>query len=232
MHPTHKRYWLVTILVIITSQSVNAANIQFGNIIPGTIVNKDVQSIRERRYENIIEQQTDFSCGAAAVATILKYAYDQDVNEIDVLEGMLKVSDIQVVQQRGFSLLDIKNYIESIGMRARGYEIANETLDGVNIPTIVLLDIKGYKHFVVLKKASGDRIYVADPALGNRIMTRDDFLQSWNNIIFAVIGSNFDRNTVLLKPKQPLTARRLHDVFAPVPEQSLLDFGFRHADFF
>lgn len=208
------------------------ANIQFGNIVPGTVVTKKVESIRERRYRDLIEQYTDFSCGAAALATILKYAYGRDVDEYTVLEGMLKVADINIVQERGFSLLDIKNYIESIGMRARGYQVDDATLDEVAIPTIVLLDINGYKHFVVLKKASGDRVYVGDPALGNRIMKRDDFLASWNNIIFAVIGSNFDRETVLLQPPQPLTARNLHDVFAPVPEHKLLDFGFRHADFF
>ncbi len=223
---------IVALLVPLFASSAFSANIQFGNAIPGTIIQKDVQSIRERRYENLIEQQTDFSCGAAAVATILKYAYGQDVTELEVLEGMLKVADVEEVQRRGFSLLDIKNYIESIGMRARGYQIDSETLDGVSIPTIVLLDIKGYKHFVIMKKASDDRVYVGDPALGNRIMDREEFLKSWNNIVFAVIGSNFDRNTVLLNPAQPLTARKLHDVFAPVPKHKLIDFGFRNADFF
>lgn len=224
------KQWLLGFVAISVVYPVMGANIQFGNVIPGTMINKDVQSMRERRYEHIIEQHTDFSCGAAAVATILKYAYDQDVDERVVLEGMLKVSDINVVQERGFSLLDIKNYIEAIGMRGRGYEVNDATLDEVAIPTIVLLDIKGYKHFVVLKKASGNRVYVADPALGNRVMERQEFLQAWNNIIFAVIGEGFDTNTVLLKPAQPLTARKLHDVFAPVPKARLLDFGFRNAD--
>lgn len=223
---------VVALLASLLANSAFSANIQFGNAIPGTIIQKDVQSVRERRYVNLIEQQTDFSCGAASVATILKYAYGQDVTELEVLEGMLKVADVEEVQRRGFSLLDIKNYIESIGMRARGYQIDPETLDGVSIPTIVLLDIKGYKHFVIMKKASDDRVYVGDPALGNRIMDREEFLKSWNNIVFAVIGSNFDRNTVLLSPAQPLTARKLHDVFAPVPRQKLIDFGFRNADFF
>lgn len=220
------------ILALVFVVPVNAASIRFGNaIIPGTMIRKDVLSMREHRYVNLVPQNTDFSCGAAALATILRYAYGKDVNEYTVLKGMLTITDIEVVQQRGFSLLDIKNYVESIGMRGRGYKVEEATLDEVAIPTIVLLDLNGYKHFVVLKKASGDRVYVADPALGNRIMSRKDFLNSWNNIIFAIIGSDFNRNTVLLHPAQPLTARRLHDVFAPVPQQQLLDFGFRHADF-
>ncbi|MDY7115057.1 C39 family peptidase [Halomonas sp. SSL-5] len=210
-----------------------AATIRLGNIVSGTVLQKDVQSIRERRYENLIEQRTDFSCGAASLATILKYAYQQpEVTEETVLAGMLEVSDPQVVLERGFSLLDLKNYVETLGFRGRGYEVAPDTLDEVSIPVIVLLDLDGYKHFVVVKKASGDRVYVGDPALGNRVMARDDFMASWNNIIFAVVGEGFDRETVLLSPRQPLTAHRLQDVFSPVPRQKLLDFGFRHADLF
>lgn len=205
---------------------------QFGNVVPGTMVNKRVESMRELKYENLVEQQTDFSCGAASLATILKYAYGADTSEREVLKGMLNVADAEKVRKRGFSLLDLKNYVESIGLRGRGYKVENDTLGDVAIPTIVLLEIDGYKHFVVLKKASGNRVYVGDPALGNKIMDRKEFLKAWNNIIFAVVGEGFDRDTVLLKPDQPLTARKLHDVFAPVPKAKLLDFGFRHADLF
>ena len=122
--------------------------------------------------------------------------------------------------------------MQSIGLRGRGYEIGPESLDEVSIPVIVLLDLDGYEHFVVMKKARGDRVYIGDPALGNKVMDRDDFLASWNNIIFAVVGDGFDTSTVLLDPAQPLTARRMTDVFSPVPEQQLLDFGFKHSEVF
>lgn len=216
-----------------TDHDAQAATVRLGNLVPGTLVKKDVQSIRERRYENLIEQHTDFSCGAASLATILKYAYQRPgVTEESVLAGMLEVSDPEVVLARGFSLLDLKNYVETLGYRGRGYEVAPDTLDEVSIPVIVLLDLEGYKHFVVMKKASDDRVYVGDPALGNRVMERDDFLNAWNGIIFAIVGEGFDQQTALLAPRQPLTAHRLQDVFSPVPRQKLLDFGFRHADLF
>ncbi|MDN6180990.1 MAG: C39 family peptidase [Halomonas subglaciescola] len=210
-----------------------AASVRLGNIVSGTVISKDVQSIRERRFENLVEQHTDFSCGAASLATILKYAYQHpETTEQGVLAGMLEVSDPEVVLARGFSLLDLKNYVKTLGYRGRGYEVAPDTLDEISIPVIVLLDLEGYKHFVVVKKANGDRVYVGDPALGNRVMERDDFLDSWNGIIFAIVGEGFDRQTALLDPRQPLTAHRLQDTFAPVPKQKLLDFGFRHADLF
>ncbi|WP_312035945.1 C39 family peptidase [Billgrantia desiderata] len=210
-----------------------AAPVQFAGVVPGTVVTKEVQSIRERRFENLVEQETDFSCGAASLATILKYAYGwTDVTEETVLAGLMEVADPERVRQLGFSLLDLNNYVQSIGLRGRGYEIGPESLDEVSIPVIVLLDLDGYEHFVVMKKARGDRVYIGDPALGNKVMDRDDFLASWNNIIFAAVGDGFDTSTVLLDPAQPLTARRMTDVFSPVPEQQLLDFGFKHSEVF
>lgn len=208
-----------------------AAEVRLGTVVPGTMVTKNVESIRERRFANLIEQQTDFSCAAASLATILRYAYQYDeMTEERVLEGMLEVADPELVRIQGFSLLDIKNYVERLGFRGRGYEVAEDTLDSVSIPVIVLLDLDGYKHFVVMKRASGDRVYVGDPALGNRVMRREEFLGAWNGVIFAVVGEGFDRDTVLLSPRQPLTAHRMQDVFAPLTNQNLLDFGFRHAD--
>lgn len=230
-----RRCWMPFLLLglALPFWDAQAASVRLGNIVSGTMISKDVQSIRERRFENLVEQRTDFSCGAASLATILKYAYQRpSITEESVLAGMLEVSDPEVVLARGFSLLDLKNYVQTLGYRGRGYEVAPETLDEVSIPVVVLLDLEGYKHFVVVKKASGDRVYVGDPALGNRIMERDNFMDSWNGIIFAIVGEGFDQQTALLDPRQPLTAHRMQDIFAPVPKQKLLDFGFRHADVF
>lgn len=225
---------ILGLILPLTMNSVaQAASVRLGNVMSGTLISKKVQSIRERRYENLVEQHTDFSCGAASLATILKYAYQRpEVTENSVLAGMLEVSDPEVVMAQGFSLLDLKNYVETLGYRGRGYEVEPNTLDAISIPVIVLLDLDGYKHFVVMKKASGDRVYVGDPALGNRVMERNDFMAAWNSIIFAVVGEGFDQETALLDPRQPLTAHRMSDIFAPVPKQTLLDFGFRHADLF
>lgn len=220
-------------MATVACPQVQAAPVQFAGVVPGTVVTKEVQSIRERRFENLVEQETDFSCGAASLATILKYAYGwTDVTEETVLAGLMEVADPERVRNLGFSLLDLNNYVQSIGLRGRGYEIGPESLEEVSIPVIVLLDLDGYEHFVVMKKARGDRVYIGDPALGNKVMDRDDFLDSWNGIIFAVVGDGFDTSTVLLDPAQPLTARRMTDVFSPVPEQQLLDFGFKHSEVF
>lgn len=204
---------------------------QVGNILPdGAMIHKRVISMRERRYLNMVPQQTDFSCGAAALATIIKYAYGRDVTEEAVIDGLLQVSDPDLVRQKGFSLLDIKHYVEKIGMRGRGYQIGLEQLQYARIPMIALLDMKGYKHFVVISKTTDNKVYIADPALGNRIVDVQQFSKEWNGLVFAIIGQGFERNSVLFNPPEPLTVRNKINTFKPLTDAELLDFGFIHAD--
>jgi predicted double-glycine peptidase len=201
--------------------------------VPGAgVINKDIVSMRELKFVDMVPQKTDFSCGAAALATILKYAYGQDVTEDQVIDGLLSVSDHEIVKQKGFSLLDLKNYVKTRDMRGRGYKMNTELLAKIKIPVIVLLNIRGYKHFVVVKKSTHNKVYVADPALGNRIMDKEQFLQGWNQVVFAIIGQGFDRESILLRPKGPLTAKNTVDTWRPLTDVQLSENGFSRADLF
>lgn len=211
-----------------------AGEVAFSGVLPnGALYTRPVESMREQRFRNLVRQQTDYSCGAAALATILRYAYHLDADEATVIQGMLGVADEELVKQRGFSLLDIKRYVESLGMRGRGYRVDEERLRSLRVPGLVLMDVRGFRHFVVLKQVVGEFVEVADPMLGNRSVPMAEFLESWpSRAIFVVIGSDFDRNTVLLQPPQRPSARALLARQGPISDAELLDFGFTHADLF
>lgn len=183
-------------------------------------------SWKAMRFEDLVRQQTDFSCGAAVMATIFNGAYGYQTTERQVLVNMLKVADPDIVRQKGFSLLDMKTYAQSVGMRAEGYRIDYPALAQLNIPVIVLIDVRGYKHFVVVRKIFGDRIAIGDPALGNRTMSRAQFEQAWNDIAFIVIGANYDPDNALIDPPSPLSARQLLETTASLPAAEAAEFGF------
>lgn len=187
-------------LLLGLSPLTQAAQMPIAALPGGNLVFKQVQSIRERRFADIVEQKTDFSCGAAALATVLRQAYWLDVNEDQIIKGMLQNADQELVRTQGFSMLDMKRYVESIGMRARGYRIPAQSLESVNIPVVVLLDIRGYKHFVVLQRAQKDWVYIGDPVLGHKRYSHADFLKGWNGIVFAIIGPGYDKANALLTP--------------------------------
>jgi predicted double-glycine peptidase len=101
---------------------------------------------------------------------------------------------------------------------------------------IVYIQPRGYKHFAVLRGIEGDRVYLADPSLGNIRMPLYSFLESWRDgsgtgIIFAVEpngGNPEDKTPLTLSVKaipQPeiMTAREMLAVgnpFVAFPELS------------
>lgn len=186
---------------------------------------RPVKSWNERKFINLVRQRTDFSCGAAVLATIFNYAYGRETTEQQVLLNMLKIADPDLVRERGFSLLDMKNYAEAVGMTAEGYQVEYEALLSLNVPAIALLDIKGYKHFVVIQKATQDFVNVGDPALGNRLLRRVDFEQAWNGVAFVVLGEGYDPETVLRNPPPPVSAARLFGVTSPVQNATVYEYG-------
>ena len=195
-------------------------------VTSGTDVqDKRIVSFQERKFREIVRQRTDFSCGAAAVATIFNFAYGRRTNETQILLNMLRVADQRVVRARGFSLLDIKRYVEAIGMRGEGFQVPFESLYELRVPVIVLLDTRGYKHFVVLRKARDGYVQLADPALGNRIMWRNDFEAAWNGIVFAILAEPYNPGNILANPPEPLSARRLYALNSPVFDAAVYDFG-------
>lgn len=227
------RWWPIVLMVaFVTAGSMETSAINLYGLAGNSHINKPVTSMREGKFKNLVEQRYDFSCGAAAVATILRYGYGQNVTELDVLEGMMTISDEQKVKDKGFSLLDIRNYVETLGLRGRGYEITASALYELRIPTIALVNIRGYQHFVIIRRVAGETVYVGDPALGNITMPMSEFLGSWNGTVFAVVGQGFDRDTVLSRPEPPLTAHNFIYDRAPISDSELLDFGFRHAELF
>lgn len=223
---------LSSFLIPLCCMPLQAAQKPFAVLPGGGLVFKAVESMRERRFTNLVQQQTDFSCGAAAMATLLNEAYGRDFSEEKVIQGMLAGADVQQVQSMGFSMLDMKRYAETLGLRARGYRLQPAQLSEVKIPSIVLIDVRGYRHFVVMQASNDGWVYIGDPVLGHKKLTLDQFAQGWNGILFALIGPGYDRDNALLTPPEPLTARHRLDRFSPVKDAELMEFGFLQSDFF
>ena len=162
----------------------------------------------EFRDENIVRQQYDYSCGAAALATLLRFGLDDAVTEqqivADLFAGLAR-SDALAREKQGFSLFDLQQVAKKRGYQAEGFRLEPQDLLGLNGPVIVFLETSGYKHFAVLKGVRGDRIYLADPSRGNIRMPSYRFLQAWmrggTGIVFVVEPkSAVSSRTNILRP--------------------------------
>lgn len=145
-----------------------------------------VQSLEERRFLSVVRQRYDFSCGSAALATLLHHHYRDPRTEVEVFQGMWRDGDRAQIRRVGFSLLDMKRYLAARGIRADGYKVPLEEIANRGVPGIALITLKGYRHFVVVKGVTDEEVLVGDPSLGLRTMAVPEFTKAWNGIYFVI----------------------------------------------
>ena len=138
-------------------------------------------------FRSVIRQRYDFSCGSAATATLLTHQYGLPVNEEQVFVKMYAHGDQAKIRKEGFSLLDMRRYLQSKGFEADGFELPIEKLAEEGVPAIVLLNDRGYRHFVVVKGLRNGRVLLGDPARGTRAMPLSRFNELWDNRVLFVI---------------------------------------------
>jgi predicted double-glycine peptidase len=177
-----------------TTMSVAAAGVQ----------NVGMEPLSELKYKNIVRQAYDYSCGSAALVTILKYHLGIEVSEQASMEGMMAFGEKdKIIERRGFSLLDMKRYLASLNVQSAGFRAEIADLLTLDQPGIVPIDYAGFKHFVVLRGVRGGLVFLADPAMGNITFPIDEFAALW------------DRNTLFLayppKDQPPVMKLALSD---------------------
>lgn len=192
---------------------------------PGLRIAVAPKSMKDLRDQNVVRQVQDYSCGAAALATLLTYGLNDPTTEEQVLAELfaqLSGEDATSRQKTGFSLLDMQVVAQRRGYKAQAFRLAAQDLAQLTGPVIVFIEPQGYKHFAVLRGVRGDRVFLADPSSGNVRMPAYQFLQTWlgkegTGIIFVVepmrpvVGSDSALSILPATSSQPelLSAREL-----------------------
>lgn len=184
------RHWMCLCGAVMLGGLAQAADLP---ALGGVQYSIPVKSMKEVRRASTMLQQYDFSCGSAALATLLTHHYDYPANEKAIFEDMYTRGDQQKIRKEGFSLLDMKNFLEARGFRADGFQQPLEKLAEAGIPAIVLISENGYNHFVVIKGLRGDRILLGDPASGTRVMPLLQFEAVWKNKLLFVVHNRVEQ---------------------------------------
>lgn len=177
---------------MILSLTVSGASALAG---PVTISNQfgsfqvEAKSLQEIGWERVVRQVYDYSCGSAAVATLLTYHYDRPTTEAEVFEWMLSNGDQEQIETYGFSMLDMKQYLDMRGLDSDGFRIALDDFVDIGLPAITMINTAGYHHFVVVKGIDRDSVLVGDPAAGTMVVPRETFEKLWNG---TVLGARED----------------------------------------
>lgn len=182
---------LAVVAAALTTTSPARADVRVPNEMGGNY-SVQVMSWWQIPFRSVVRQQFDFSCGSAAVATLLSYHYKRPTPEKEAFRKMWETGNRETIRKVGFSMFDMKSYLDRLGYRSEGFRLPIERLAQLKRPAIVLLDLNGFKHFVVVKGVQNGRILVGDPMLGLQQYSFDDFAKVWNGIALAIVDGPRD----------------------------------------
>lgn len=174
-------------------------------------------TLKEIRDRYVIKQQLDYSCGAAALATLMINYFGDRTSEQEILELLnvrmknLSEEEISHKKRAGFSLLDLKYVAQQKGYHADGFKLSLQQLRQLNSPVIVFVRPLGYHHFAVMRGIASDRVFLADPSRGNLTMSTSRFLDEYGGVAF-VLGKAGEENI----SRYPLNLGRSDDYDWPV----------------
>ncbi|MGY8871219.1 MAG: C39 family peptidase [Pseudomonadales bacterium] len=175
---------VLTLLFFLLFIHFKAQAIELSGFSVGGNYSIPVVSFNERKFTTVYKQKYDFSCGSAALASLLTFHYEDDISEQSVFIDMYQKGNKSKIQQQGFSLLDMKYFLERRGYQSDGFRMS---LDNLKVPAITIINNNGYLHFVIIKGARNTEVLVGDPSVGVKVVPRNDFIKMWEKRILFLI---------------------------------------------
>ncbi len=160
-------------------------NAEIGNL---TVIRPVVKPLADILDDRIIRQEFDYSCGSAALSTLLNFYLGEKLSERQVIHGLLRYGDSeQIAERRAFSLLDMKKFVTVLGYKGVGYKAEISDLEELDKPCILPIKVFGYRHFTVFKGIYKGHVFLADPWKGHSSYTLSEFKDLWyENVLFVV----------------------------------------------
>lgn len=129
---------------------------------------------RARRYPALM-QLSETDCGAACLAMILRY-YGKQVS-------INRLRDLANVSRDGATLYSVAEAAEQLGFNTRGLRASWESLAKIETPAIAHWE--GF-HYIVLYEVTAKHVIVADPAIGLRKLTAEEFQKGWTGYLLLL----------------------------------------------
>jgi ABC-type bacteriocin/lantibiotic exporter with double-glycine peptidase domain len=120
-------------------------------------------------------QLSETDCGAACLSMILRvYGKYVSIN---------KLRELANVSRDGSNLYSLAEAAQNLGFESRGLKTSYERLTKLELPAIA--HWQGF-HFVVLYEVKRDRVTLADPAIGLRKNSREEFEKDWTGYLLLL----------------------------------------------
>jgi ATP-binding cassette subfamily B protein len=123
---------------------------------------------RRMRRMRFVRQIDEMDCGAACLAMVARH-FGRDVS-------LARIRQLVNTGLDGTSLRSICSAAEELGLAARSVKASLHNLDRMPLPAVCHWDAD---HWLVLHHVTAHKAFVADPALGFRRLSREEFERRW-----------------------------------------------------
>lgn len=152
-----------------------------------------VWSYKELKERQIVMQKYDYSCGAAVLATIIKYYWgDKKVGETTFLDLLPKLKltkeELEDRIENGLTLTDLRDLVNLAGYHATMAKVTFQQLAKGKVPVVVGITVRKHDHFAVFRGADERYAYLADPIRGNIRTPIREFIDQWQKNAILVIA--------------------------------------------
>jgi ABC-type bacteriocin/lantibiotic exporter with double-glycine peptidase domain len=143
------------------------------------------------RYE-WVEQHAEEDCGAACLATVARHHGRR--------LALSRVRELVGTGTRGTTLLGLRRGADAVGFHARAVRADGALLDRLEaLPLPAICHWQG-NHWVVLYGRQGRKLVIADPAVGIRRLSPEEFREGWGNGVLLLLEP--DLNRLLQQPQE------------------------------
>jgi len=143
---------------------------------------REILSREDLCKNKVILQTSDFTCGAAALATLINCYLGGNTTEEEILSLSEEADSL-----RGVSFLGLKKAAEAKGYITQGFRLDLSILEKLNFPVLVFLQSGDRHHFMVVQKINRQRIFLADPGRGCIRMSHTQFIRIWQGETLIVL---------------------------------------------
>jgi len=145
-----------------------------------TIIPENLTTIPQKDTSGIVMQSTDYSCGPAALATVLQnMGFNATEGELKVLAG---------TDQTGTSMHGLVRAAQAKGLSAVGMRL---TVDELKHNMVVHVIKDGTPHYSVVREVTENSVKLADPSLGNIEMSREKFSEIFSGNVLVITSKPF-----------------------------------------
>ena len=128
------------------------------------------------RKKLIILQEGYKECGSASLLSIIRY-YRGNIS-------INKLSELCKTTTRGTTFYNIKNAALEVGLNSKAFKVDDiNLLSTISSPILCQVNTNGLLHFVVIYKINDANVILMDPAKGEVIIDKWEFIEKWTGYI-------------------------------------------------